>query len=342
MKVLNIHGVDDIRVDEVPEPGLDSGDVLIKVQVCGVCGSDLSYIKRGGLGGPGGLPGAAMPMPLGHEASGVVVKAGSEVSNDIRVGMRVIINPMGTPGLIIGNGASEGAFATYLKMRKPRLNRDLFEVPEGVSGELAALAEPLAVSFHAVDRADPKPGEKAAVFGVGPIGLGAVIGLKRRNIDVVAVDMSAARLELAKHFGASHTIQAGEEDVAEKLAEYHGSEGGMGKHAVGTDIFIDAAGAPTVVPEIIDMTKLHARLVIPAVYFKEVPVNFSRMLRSEMSVIMSKGYSSFPPVIEAITDLGDELKPFISHRFDFEHVLDALQASGQKSTAAKVMVTFPE
>ncbi|MDB6061508.1 MAG: zinc-binding dehydrogenase [Verrucomicrobiaceae bacterium] len=133
MKLVNIHAPNDFRVDEVPLPVLGPNDVVVKIAACGVCGSDLTFIKLGGAG----VPGMASPMPLGHEAAGIVTEVGANVA-DVYPGMRVIVNPMGTPH-IMGNGSNEGAFTDYLLVRDAVLNRSLYEVPPGMPLHIAAL-----------------------------------------------------------------------------------------------------------------------------------------------------------------------------------------------------------
>ena len=191
-RVLNIHEVDDARLDEVavPEPG--SKDVLVDVKACGICGSDLTYIKIGGIMRP---PGGV--TPLGHEAAGEVIYVGEQVEG-IELGQRVVINPMMTPSMI-GSGGPEGAFTEQLLVQDARVGDSLLPIADNLPYEIAALAEPLAVALHGVNRAQVKPGDRVVVFGCGPIGLGMVLWLLDRGIeDVIALDLSEERLELAR------------------------------------------------------------------------------------------------------------------------------------------------
>ena len=142
MRVVRIHGPNDVRVDQAVKPDVGPLDVLLKIDACGVCGSDLTFAKHGFQREDG------QPWPLGHEAAGTVVDVGSEVIG-INVGLRAAINPMGSNGNIIGNGGSEGAFADYLLIRKATLGVHLFPLPESMSAERAALVEPMAVALHA-------------------------------------------------------------------------------------------------------------------------------------------------------------------------------------------------
>ena len=105
MKQVNVHGPDDVRIDEAPEPIAGPQDAVVRVAACGICGTDLRYVRLGGLAGP--MP---QPMPLGHELAGVVESVGAEVAN-LKPGERVVLNPTAN-GNMIGNGGSEGGFAT--------------------------------------------------------------------------------------------------------------------------------------------------------------------------------------------------------------------------------------
>ena len=189
MRVLNIHGVGDVRLDPVDPPRPGSKDVVVKVKACGICGSDLTYIKIGGIiRAPGGT------TPIGHEAAGEVIAVGDDVSG-VSVGQRVVINPMLTPS-DIGSGGPEGAFTEELLVRDARVGDSLLPIPDDLPYEIAALTEPLAVAMHGVNRAEAKPGDKVVVFGCGPIGLGMVLWLVDRGVtDVVALDLAPERLD---------------------------------------------------------------------------------------------------------------------------------------------------
>jgi len=208
-RVLNIHEVGDARLDEVDLPDPGSKDVLVDVRACGICGSDLSYIKIGGIARP---PGGV--TPLGHEAAGEIAYVGEEVEG-VSVGERVVINPMMTPSMI-GNGGSEGAFTEQLLVRDARVGDSLLPIPEDLPYDLAALTEPLAVALHGVNRAEVKPGDKVVVFGCGPIGLGMVLWLLDRGIeDVVALDLSQDRLARARTLGARAALNPTQVDLRE-------------------------------------------------------------------------------------------------------------------------------
>jgi (R,R)-butanediol dehydrogenase / meso-butanediol dehydrogenase / diacetyl reductase len=267
------------------------------------------------------------------------MKVGKDVQG-VSVGQRVIINPMQTASNI-GSGGPEGAFTEELLVRGARLGDSLLPIPGDLPYEIAAMTEPLAVAMHGVNRMQVKPGDKAVVFGCGPIGLGMVLWLVDRGVtDVVALDLAPERLERAKALGARAVINPAKEDVRARLMELHGKARILNRDAVGTDAFIDAAGAPSVVSQVIGMAKFHSRLVITAAYMKPVEVTLGAMLTTEMTITTAVGYpTEMPEVIAALPRLKDKIATLISHRYSFDKVVEALGTAATPQSA-KVMINF--
>jgi (R,R)-butanediol dehydrogenase/meso-butanediol dehydrogenase/diacetyl reductase len=335
MKVLNIHEVNDVRLDDYVLPEAGPNDVVVKMKAVGICGSDLSYIKYGGImRKPGGV------TPIGHEGAGEVLRVGSEVTG-ISVGQPVIVNPMMTPSNI-GSGGPEGAFVDELLVRDARLGDSILPIPEGVPYDVAAMCEPLAVAMHGVNRAEVKPGDKVVVFGCGPIGLGMILWLVDRGItDVVALDLAQERLDRALALGARAAFDPTKIDLKEELLKLHGVGPCLYKAAVGTDAFIDAAGAPSILGDVIAVAKTHARMVITAAYMMPIPFPVGQMLTSEMTITTAVGYpTEMPDVIAAMPRLKNTIASMISHHLPFDQVLEGLKIAGQP-TSAKVMIEFP-
>ena len=334
MKVLNIHEVNDLRLDDYQLPERSPKDVVVKMKAVGICGSDLSYVKWGGImREPGGV------TPIGHEGAGEVLEVGSVVTG-IKPGDAVIINPMNTPSNV-GSGGPEGAFVTQLLVRDARLGDSILPIPEGISYEVAALCEPLAVAMHGVNRMEVKPGDKVVVFGCGPIGLGMVLWLVDRGItDVVALDLAPERRERAMALGARAAFDPTKVDLAAELGKLHGTEMCMHKLAVGTDAYIDAAGAPSILPQVVAMAKYHSRMVITAAYHQSLELPAGTMLTSEMTITTAVGYpTEMPEVIAAMPRLKDKLESLISHRVAFEDVLGGFEIAATPGSA-KVMVVM--
>ena len=336
MHVLNIHGVDDVRLDPAEKPTAGPGDVVVRVKACGICGSDLSYIKIGGIRREGNGV-----TPLGHEAAGEVLSVGAGVEG-VAVGQRVVINPMNTPSYV-GSGGPEGAFTEELLVRGARGGDNLLPIPDDLPYEIAAMTEPLSVALHGVNRAEAKPGDKVVVFGCGPIGLGMVLWLVERGVtDVVAIDLADERLARATALGASAVINPTREDVRARLESLHGTARVFSRAAVGTDVFIDAAGAPSILSDVVRMAKLHSRMVVTAAYMKPVPIDLGAMLTTEMTITTAVGYpTEMAEVLAALPRLRNKVDGLISHRYAFGNVIEALGVAGTPASA-KVMIAMQE
>jgi threonine dehydrogenase-like Zn-dependent dehydrogenase len=328
---VRIHGPGDVRLDEVPEPVAGPGDVVLRVRSCGICGSDLGYIQLGGVAGP-----TAEPMPIGHEIAGVVAAVGEGVES-VAVGDRVALDPRDQGGPVLGNGGSEGGFTPLLLVRHADQGR-LHKLPDAMPFERAALAEPLGVGTHAVDKLHVKPHEKAAVFGAGPIGLAAVAALRDAGCeDVVAIDLSAQRLALAEALGARATLDAGGVDVWRELRRLHGEARFFGSPVAATDVFVEASGASPVISQVIGNARRGARLSVVALHRKPIEVNFLLVLMRELQI---NGAMEYPEDFgRAIEMMGRrDLDPMITHRFPLERFHEALDVARDASVAGKVMI----
>jgi (R,R)-butanediol dehydrogenase / meso-butanediol dehydrogenase / diacetyl reductase len=334
MRLLKIHGVGDVRLDAYERPATGPKDVVVKMKACGICGSDLSYIKMGGIPAPGTI------TALGHEGSGEILEVGDQVEG-IAVGDPVIVNPMMTPSNI-GSGGPEGAFTEELLVREAQLGASILQIPTGISYEIAAMCEPLAVAMHGVNRAQVEPGDKAVVFGCGPIGLGMVLWLVDRGIDVVALDLAPERRDRALALGAQAALDPVGLDLRAELARLHGEVPSYGRVGVGTDAFIDAAGAPNILSEVVMMAKYHSRMVITAAHMKPIEFPAGRMLTSEMTITTAMGYpTEMPEVIAAMPRLRDKIAGMISDRLPLSQVLEGLEIAA-KPESCKVMINCDE
>jgi (R,R)-butanediol dehydrogenase / meso-butanediol dehydrogenase / diacetyl reductase len=331
MHLLNIHDVNDVRLDPYERPALGPKDVVIRMKACGICGSDLSYIKHGGIPAPGTI------TALGHEGAGEVMLVGDAVE-DVTAGQRVIINPMNTPSYI-GSGGPEGAFTEELLVREAQAGHSLLPIPDGIDYDVAAMCEPLAVALHGVNRAGVQAGDKLVIFGCGPIGLGMVMWAVDRGCDVIALDLAEERLVRARDLGAK-TINPGTEDAKARIKEIHGTTMTFGREKSATDAYVDAAGAPSILADVVALAKKHARHVITAAYLKPIELPAGPMLTTEMTITTAVGYpDEFPDVIAAMPRLKDKIAAMISHKLPFDQILDGLKIAATPQSA-KVMIEF--
>jgi len=332
MLQVRIHGPGDVRVDDVPEPQPGPRDAIVRVVACGICGSDLSYIKMGGLAGP-----ANTPMCLGHEMAGVVDWVGSDVTHT-RAGDRVVVQPGNDELGRIGNGAPEGGLTPLLLVTKA--DARLHRVPDDLPLDVAALAEPLAVGMRAADQADVEPGESVAVFGCGPIGLAAVATLVDRGHErVVAIDLSPTRLELALGLGAQAALDPAKVDVWDELARLHGTKPFMFGDTPATAAFIEASGSAQVITDVLDHGRVGGRLSVVAIHYELIPTSYLTLLMKQFTI---RGSMEYPDRFADAIDLlvRHDHSALITHRFPLEQFGDALALLSGSKDCGKVLVTM--
>ena len=336
IRQVRVHGPGDVRVDEVAAPDPGPRDAVVRVAACGICGSDLSYIRLGGTRGPG-----AAPMCLGHEISGTVDWIGGEV-RDVAVGDRVVVLPGNDELGRIGNGAAEGGLTPLLLIREASRVRRLFRVPDALPLDVAALAEPLAVGMQAAARAEVERGEKVAVFGCGPIGLFALATLLDRGIDdVVAIDLNPRRRELALALGAQAALDPAACDVWDELSRLHGTAPFMSGPTPATNAFIEASGAASVVGDVLARGRAGGRLSIVALHYQPIPTNFLLVMMKQFSI---HGSMEYPPRFEDALDLlaRRDLSRVITHRVPLARFDDALGVLRGSADCGKILVTMED
>jgi threonine dehydrogenase-like Zn-dependent dehydrogenase len=334
MKIARIHGPNDLRLDDIPEPECGPDDVVLDVRACGICGSDLGYVRLGGVQGP-----SDQPMPIGHELAGTVSTVGENCRELVRVGDRVALHP-GAAGFGLGNGGPEGGFTPRLLVRGAACGGSLFALPDDLSFAHGALAEPLGVGMHAVDQAEVQPGDRVAVLGAGPIGLSAIATLADRGVgEVVAIDQSPLRLEIARRLGAAHTIDTSREDLWDALGRIHGKNQLYWMDVVGTNVFIEATGVGPLLAEVVGRCAPRSRISVVALHRSEVPIDFMNVLTKEITLRGSIEYpEDFAEMLRLLSRRN--LEPMISHRFAFDDFLHAFQVAQSPSESAKVVVEF--
>jgi L-iditol 2-dehydrogenase len=234
LKALTLTAYNQFEYGDVPEPTIGPGEVLIHVAACGICGSDIH-----GMDGSTGR--RVPPVIMGHEAGGIIVQTGSDVEG-WRVGDRVTFDSTiycgkcyfcrrGEINLcdhrrVLGVSCAEyrqdGAFAEYVAVPQ----HVLYGLPDNLSFVRAAMAEPVSVAVHAVERTPLALDCTAAVVGAGMIGLLVVQALKARGVGrVLAVDLDSSRLEKALALGADVALRS---DVVDAVAEIQRLTNGRG------------------------------------------------------------------------------------------------------------------
>jgi L-iditol 2-dehydrogenase len=253
-----------IAVEEIPIPVIQPGEILIRVEACGICHTDLKKIEHNLL---------APPRVFGHETAGVVVEVGASVTR-FRPGDRVVAfhhipclecfycrrklyaqcPVYKRVGITAGFEPSGGGFAQYVRVMDWIVERGVEKIPDGVPFERAALVEPFNTCHKAVVQCDPQPDDFVAILGQGPIGLMFTMLVKRAGARIAATDAIAERLRLALQCGAEFAWDPRSVDVAAEVKRL--TEGR------GADLVIVAASVPGIVGQAIACSRPGARILL--------------------------------------------------------------------------------
>lgn len=285
MRAVRIHGERDVRLENLPEPAIEPGTVLLTGGFTGICGTDLHlYFKPESLGedfsSPATLTGATWPQILGHEFSGEVSHLGSDVGH-LGVGDRVAVFPYHYCGNCLACRSDQYTSCEFMafegihghsggmaQVKRVRAD-DCFVLPPSVDLKLGALVEPMAVGWHGVSLAAVHDGDSALIVGGGPIGVGVYFALKARGVPrVIVSEPSADRRAVLERIGVDHVIDPTAIDLN---GEVRALTGGGGVAAA-----IDTAGAPRAFAGAMESLGIGGRMIIIAVY--EEPIELHRSL----------------------------------------------------------------
>ena len=194
--------------------------------------------------------------------------------------------------------------------------------------------------MQAVNQSEAKAGERVAVFGCGPIGLMAIATLIDRGVEeVVAIDFSPERLNLAKSLGASDVLDPSEVDVWEELKRVHGTAPFMFGPTSATDVFIEASGADSVIGDVLSNGRVGGRLVVVALHYRPVPTSFLNLLMKQFTI---RGSMEYPERFEDAIELlaRKDLSALITHKLSLEEFGEGLAILEGSKDCGKVMITM--
>jgi len=242
MKAAMLYGVKDLRIEDVDVPEVKAGEVLVRVKAATTCGTDLKIFQRGYVEKV-----IRLPTVFGHEWAGEVVEVGEGLDWP-KKGMRVRAGnsapclhcsmcQKGKYNLCENMIWLWGAYAEYIKVPARMVLVNMQEIPQHVSYEEASMTEPLACVLHGAEEAGVKLGDTVTIIGAGPIGLLHLLTAKRKDAGkIISIDLVEERLDFARKLGADETINAGKENVVEKVRRLTGG--------YGADVVIEAIGLP--------------------------------------------------------------------------------------------------
>lgn len=339
MKAAVVHRPHAISVEEMPAPVPGAEDIVIRVKACGVCGSDVH-----GFEGRHFL--TTFPRVLGHEFSGVVAEVGRNVTS-CKVGDRVCAEtniPCGGCHLCLTGHArlckekrvlgfnADGGYAEYARL--PAVNA--VRVPDHVSLEHAAVAQPMGVCLHALrDRGEIREGLTVAVFGAGPVGLGGVAVAKVYGCRAIAIDTDANRLRVAGKIGADLTVNPAEEDPVARVMAFTGG--------LGADRVVEAVGGNQEIT-LQQAVRIAARAGIVlivgtfAVNMAALPVNDIRA--GEIDIRGSHGqYMTYKDCIDLVSSGKVNLMPTLTHEIELDEAERGLRMmKTREDNAVKVLL----
>jgi alcohol dehydrogenase len=345
MRAIVYHGPGDKQWEEVPNPTIiDDTDAIVRVDAVTICGTDLHILK-------GDVPAVTEGRILGHEAVGTVEEVGSGVKS-VHTGDRVLVSCItacgrcrfcreakyglctGGGGWILGHRI-DGTQAEYVRV--PFADTSTHPVPDAVADEAVLMLADIGPTGYEVGvlNGGIRPGDVVAVVGAGPIGLSAILTAQLFSpSQIVAIDIADARLEAAKHFGATSLINNGREDAEAAVGEMTAG--------LGADVTIEAVGVP-------DTFELCARIVRPGGRVANVGVHGKpAILHLEdlwiKDVTITTGLvdtSSTPTLLKLIRSGQLDVARFVTHRFGFDDFLRAYDtfSSASETGALKVVIS---
>ncbi|HEY6395533.1 MAG TPA: zinc-binding dehydrogenase [Candidatus Binataceae bacterium] len=344
-------------VDSIPEPKAGPGEVIVKTLACGICGSDLHALKYAEKLVEGSKrSGGAFVMDLGrdvvmgHEFCVEVVEHGPNTQKALKVGQRacampILIRPTGVETVGYSN-ENPGGYGEFMRLTEALL----LPVPNGLSTERAALTEPMAVGYHAVEKAHLTKDEAPLVIGCGPVGLAVIAALKLKGAEpIVAADFSRRRRELAKQMGAHIVVDpktASPYESWTQAATYKDPSQApqlppwMPGPARRPAVIFECVGVPGVIDSIMAAAPASARIVVVGVCMERDSFEPMFGINKELNMQFVLGYTAeeFAATLHNLAESRTNGDPLITGKVGIEGVAQAFQDLASPETHAKILV----
>ena len=344
MRAAVLHDGRMVVRDGVPEPEPAFGQVLVEVAACGICGSDLHFARHGRTmldrsREMTGMP-AVMAQPevdlardvyMGHEFSARVLEAGPDTvappPGTLVTSIPVLLSETGIAPIVYSNTV-HGGYAERMLLSAPML----IAVPTGVDPRHAALAEPMAVGLHAVNRSGITAGLGAVVLGCGPVGLAVIAALRLRGIEpIVASDFSPGRRRLAEQMGAHLTIDPRADEPFEAFARV-----GRG----GVPVIFEAIGVPGIIDSALRAAPPRSKLVVVGVCMERDAITPFFGIAKEIDVHFCLAYDwdEFNASLRSIAEGAIDVRPLITGEVGIDGVPGAFDALADPEQHCKILV----
>ena len=342
MLAVVCHGKHDLRVEEVEERALAPDEVRVRVAFGGICGSDMHYFHRGAVGDFA----IRQPLTLGHEVSGRVVEVGGAVQG-LATGTKAALDParpclrcarcrdghnnLCTDMLFLGSAAREphvqGGFSQHLVLRADQI----VPVPDDADLLRVAVAEPLSIGLHAVNRAGSLFGRRILVTGSGPIGLlTALAAVKAGAAEVVATDVEDAALAVARNrIGVDDTVNVRTDP--DGLARFEADGGRF-------DVAFEASGAPGALSSLFAVVRRGGTIVqIGMLPPGATPVPINVLQSREINLLGSfRANKEFRQAVDGIVSGAVDVDPVLSGTVPLAEAVSAFERSGDRSKVVKL------
>ncbi len=281
MKALILNQPGDLQLTSIAEPTPAIDEVLLRVRMVGLCGTDLNSFR-------GKNPLVSYPRIMGHEISATVVDV-HEANSGLQPGMDVTLSPYFNCGkcpACLRNRPNACQHNQTLGVQRDGALTEFISVPANkvypakLSLRELALVEPLTVGFHAAARGRITPEDTVAIFGCGGVGLGAIAASAFRGANTIALDMDDAKLAIAQRAGAKHLIHSGREDLHARLQEITNGRG--------PDVIIEAIGLPTTFRAAVDEVASTGRVVYIGYAKEPVAYETRYFVQKELDILGSR------------------------------------------------------
>ena len=341
MKAAMLYGVKDLRIEEVEVPEVGAGEVLVKVKAATTCGTDLKIFQRGYVEKV-----IKIPTVFGHEWAGDVVEVGEglewpEKGMRVRAGnsapcLRCKMCQKGKYNLCENMIWLWGAYAEYIKVPARTVLVNMQEIPKHVSYEEAAITEPLACVLHGVEEAKVKLGDTVAIIGSGPVGLLHLLTVKKIGAErTIMIDLVDERLNFAERLGADETINAGRENVVERVRQL--------TRGYGADIVIEAIGLPATWEQALKLVRKGGTVL----EFGGCPPRTQIQVDTELLhygevTVMGTFHATplhFKKALNLIASGTIDVKPLVTRKMKLEEIKKAFETLSTSKTEIKIAIT---
>ncbi|MDR0583111.1 MAG: zinc-binding alcohol dehydrogenase family protein [Treponema sp.] len=336
MKALYIVEPLKMEMRELPVPVIQAPDeVLVKVMMAGICGSDMhNYL--------GESSGIAYPLVAGHEMAALVLETGSG-ARGLEAGDHVVLDPVISCGYCYPCSIGRGNVCENLKARGSHYDgcmqefmvlkrRTIHKISRDLPWEKAALVEPFTIAGQSTSRAAVSAGDTVYIGGAGPIGLCILLMCKLLGAEVIISDIIAPRLELAARLGADHVIDLNTEEPSAAIKKMPGVHG--------ITAAFDAVGHPAVFAQLVKLALPAARILCMGFSPEPSPVSLVDITKKELTILGSRmSVNQFDRIIKLTEEGRLDGTPLVSGVFDFKDGLRAFQELKENKAAhCKVLI----